>query len=407
MPIIDLQLRLREVGRIRMGAKGERGQPVRLGKWRLTAADKGALDAAAELYGGAVRPWQERDGQYELYTDASEIPFVISPIEISQWYELWSGGGCLRRCDGANDTISDAPCICDPEKRECKPTTRFAVFLHELPVLGVWRFESHGYYAAAELPENARMLRLAMDKGMRIPATLAIEQRAVKRGVNGKVQTQIFPVPVIRIRQRLADLLLEGPPARLAVTERPPDPPEHEICVLVPPAPPEPPVERDAVRSPESAKEPAANGDPKVIALKAFFAECDRLGLTTEFQRDRKAVVMGCTSLSAKLTAKLLHEMSDAEVRRITGVLDKHYGGGVTYPVPPALEPERLLPAPETNHVLSHPEAAKEGAAGQCPKCHAPAGKPHATRCGGPESAKETPREEPPAEEDIDPFADE
>ena len=34
--------------------------------------------------------------------------------------------------------------------RECKLTMRLSVFLTGIDTLGVWRLESHGFYAAAE-----------------------------------------------------------------------------------------------------------------------------------------------------------------------------------------------------------------------------------------------------------------
>jgi Recombination directionality factor-like len=73
----------------------------------------------------------------------------------SQWYQMWSGGGCQRRCDGETEQLTQEPCKCpaDPERRNalaktggaCKPTTRVNVMLPDLPDLGVWKIESRGY----------------------------------------------------------------------------------------------------------------------------------------------------------------------------------------------------------------------------------------------------------------------
>lgn len=203
MSIVNLTRRPREIGRIRMGDKGQRGNPQRLEKFRLTSADRTLLLEAAKLYGGEVQPWKDQPGQFELYIQSDELPCMIAPQEVSQWYELWSGGGCQRRCDGVMEAISGGECICDPDARECKLTTRLSVMLHELPGMGTWRLETHGFYAATEIPSSAELLINLAQRGTYAPAALAIEQREVKR--EGK--TKRFPVPVIRIRQSLQQLM--------------------------------------------------------------------------------------------------------------------------------------------------------------------------------------------------------
>lgn len=213
MPILDIQQRLREIGRIRMGDKvstgGDKTRPNRLDKFRLTSADRTALEAAAICYGGEVRPWAAEKGQFELYIQAEEIPVVVSPIPVDQWLEQWSAGGCTHRCDGCVNQITDEDCSCDRENptdkkaHPCKPTTRVSLMLPDLPSLGVWRLESHGYYAATELPTSVQLLRQGAQSGEYIPATLAIEQRKVVR----KGETKIFPVPVLRLRRVLSEML--------------------------------------------------------------------------------------------------------------------------------------------------------------------------------------------------------
>lgn len=210
MPVTVIQRRARELGRIRMGEKGAKGQPMRLETFRLTSADRELLQAAAARYGGEVRPWQGQPGQFELYTTCDELPCLIAPQEVSQWFELWSGGGCQRRCDGQYCTVAKGggdvetvPCLCDPDERECKLTTRLAVMLHELPGVGTWRLETHGFYAATELPSSAEILVGLARQGVYSPVAIAIEERIVKR--DGK--TKKFPVPVIRIKTALASLM--------------------------------------------------------------------------------------------------------------------------------------------------------------------------------------------------------
>lgn len=193
-----------------MGVRGAKGQPTRLDTFRLTSADEGLLRAAATRYGGTVQPWAAQPGQFELFTEKDELPCIVAPQEVSQWYEMWSGGGCQRRCDGemvtvagANNGSVDQPCLCDPDKRDCKLTTRLSVMLHELPGVGTWRLETHGFYAATELPASAEVLISLARRGNYAPAALAIEERIVKR--DG--QTKKFPVPVLRIQQALATLM--------------------------------------------------------------------------------------------------------------------------------------------------------------------------------------------------------
>lgn len=209
MPIIDLQLRLRECGRIRMGMKGDRGQPVKLKNFRLTSADRDALEAAAKLYGGTVRPWDEQPGQFELFTESPEIPILICDMPVDQWYELWSGGGCQRRCDGQTEQISDRPCLCDPENRTCEMVTRLKVMLPQLPAVGVWRLETGGYFGATEIPGIVELFRgqarEAMAGRAKFPeCSLAIESRTIKKPGE---PTKNFVVPTIRIKQTLLEAL--------------------------------------------------------------------------------------------------------------------------------------------------------------------------------------------------------
>jgi len=80
MPIINIQRKLTEVGRIRLGAKSDKGAPQKLDKFRLTSKSKEALDAAAEVYGGVVKPWAGPDGDsFELLTTTNVLDVVVPP----------------------------------------------------------------------------------------------------------------------------------------------------------------------------------------------------------------------------------------------------------------------------------------------------------------------------------------
>lgn len=213
MPIIELQRRLREVGRIRLGEQVATGngrkRPAKLTKFRLTSRDDQVLTAAAELWGGEVRSWDNGGNpEFELYTDANQVPVVVPPTEMafSQWYEQWSAGGCQVRCDGAWDNQGDKACHCDPENRACKITTRLSVILPDLPGLGVWRVESHGYYAAVELNGAVEVCQQFAGQGRMLPARLRLDQRTVVR--DGK--TNRFAVPVLDVDVQIGQLVALG-----------------------------------------------------------------------------------------------------------------------------------------------------------------------------------------------------
>jgi hypothetical protein len=225
-PILDLQQQWTELGRIRTGIQVEyvkngqtRTRPEKLETFRLTSRHRELIDAAVEAYGDAeVRPWGE---QWEVVTPAKAFDILVPPGQtLTQWNELWSGGGCLRRCDGVTNHLDHSPCACpaDPAERRkastanpptaCHPTTRLSVMLRALPGIGVWRLESHGYYAAVELRGSAQLLSRATEAGLLMPASLRLEQREKK--VPGK-PTNRYAVPVIDIvHTRLVDLLPAG-----------------------------------------------------------------------------------------------------------------------------------------------------------------------------------------------------
>jgi hypothetical protein len=233
VPILDLQRRLVELGRIRTGdqvafqdAQGKtKRRPRKLETFRLTSQRQDLIEEAARLYGAAdgyPRAWND---QWEVVITAANLPVMLPPGEaLSQWNEMWSAGGCIRRCNGQVEMLTDKPCMCPPDPAErrlmaakgeaCKPTTRVNLILHELPGLGVWRLESGGYYAAVELAGAAEYLSMATSVGHRIPAHLRIVKRTVKRQVDGKPQTRNFTVPTIDIDVRPIDLLTGGAEVR-------------------------------------------------------------------------------------------------------------------------------------------------------------------------------------------------
>ena len=197
MTILDVQKRLTEVGRIRLGEKGAKGQPVKLTKFRFTSQDEAAIKRIADLYGGEPNRWTDAptSDQWEVTVEQTSIPVILPPSKsaLSAFYELWSGGGCQRRCDGQTELLSDKPCLCDPDNRECKPTTRLAVILTDLGTSGVWRLETKGWNALTELSGSMEIAD-ALGKGL-TRAKLSLQERISKR--DGK--THRFVVPVVEI----------------------------------------------------------------------------------------------------------------------------------------------------------------------------------------------------------------
>lgn len=249
MPILDLQKRARELGRIRTGAKAGNGAPTKLSKFRLTSASRPLLEKVAALYGGEVREWTPAGGtqQWEVYTSVDRIPIYIPQQPVSQWYEAWTAGGCVHRCDGETDYITGE--ACDPTDpagghQDAKPTTRLNVILCEVEGIGFWRLESHGWNAAVELPQAAEFL--AQANGM-VEGWLSLEERVSKTIKDGKPQTRKFLVPIIEIGVTPAQLMsgqgrvqapsVEGPVERKEIEAPKTDPhgylPQAQQCSTV------------------------------------------------------------------------------------------------------------------------------------------------------------------------------
>lgn len=221
MPIIDLQVRFRELGRIRIGQQVAGGngkrRPDKLEHFRLTSPSQPLIASAAEAFGGTVKPWTSPAGnQWEVVTTTDTLDVVLLPdMALTQWNEMWSGGGCTRRCDGKWETLSDQACLCPAEaavRRElaakgqaCKPTTRLSVMLPALPDIGIWRLEVHGWYAATELLGSLHLAGLTGATAIR--ARLRLEQRETKRPGQ---PTMRYGVPVLELPGLSVDAMLEG-----------------------------------------------------------------------------------------------------------------------------------------------------------------------------------------------------
>lgn len=211
--ILSMQRQARELGRLRTGytdTSGRKPRPVKSPTWVITGHAEHYIQGAAEAWGGTPEQWQPLGGgapQYRVITTTNALDAILPPGDpLSQSFELWSGGGCARRCDGFTETLSDKPCLCraehgddfheKPKGTVCAATTRLNVFLPEMPDVGVWRLETHSWYAAGEIAGAVDLIRSAVGQEAIIPIRLRIEQRQRKAGG----QTKNFPVVVVELR---------------------------------------------------------------------------------------------------------------------------------------------------------------------------------------------------------------
>lgn len=221
--ILTLQRQARELGRLRTGytdTTGTKSRPVRSDTWIITSHSEDYIRAAAEGFGGEAEKWQPLGtgaAQWRVITEQTAIDAIMPPGDpLSQTNEMWSGGGCQRRCDGVTEQLSDSPCLCiaqhgetwheKPKGTVCAATTRLNVILPDLPDVGIYRVETHSFYAANEIAATVDLIRHATDGAVAVPIRLRIEQR--QRVANG--QTKKFPVVVIEIRGATAGQILGG-----------------------------------------------------------------------------------------------------------------------------------------------------------------------------------------------------
>lgn len=213
MVIKTLQSRLTQVGVIRLGqqliSKNNKPYPSKLETFRFTSPSKALIDAVAGLYGGEVKPWKSSAGpQWEVITGVKEVPVLVPPQRIDPNLEHWGNGFRDRMCDGETEAIRKAPCLCAAAQAAghpfgprdiCKPTTRMSLMLADIPSLGTWKIESHGWNAAAELPTLAASIESAPQP---IPARLEVQIREKKdfdpsKPQDKQVESKVFGVPVL------------------------------------------------------------------------------------------------------------------------------------------------------------------------------------------------------------------
>lgn len=223
--IITLQRTVRELGRLRAGlmqaTKSGRQAPTASRNWILTSPNREYLDVAATLWGGRVEPWQPQGAgaaQFRVVTSAPTIDAILPPGDpLSQSYEIWTRGGCQRRCNGEREILGNKgagqPCACrteygddfhkipaiDPNTKQplrCQMMTRLSVFLPELPDIGIWRVESKGFWAATHITSYVDLIKGQVGPSAMVPVRLGIEPRTRVR--DGK--TSQFVEIVVSLR---------------------------------------------------------------------------------------------------------------------------------------------------------------------------------------------------------------
>jgi hypothetical protein len=312
MPLLDIQRKGQQIGRIRIGVlvQPEKGKPYprKIDTFRFTTGSRPTAGAIAEHFGGEVREWRD---EWEVITRESAIPVTVPPRDrvVSQDYEMWSKGGCQRRCDSVTEQISNGPCLCPADQlqraewakanppRACKPVTRINVMIPDLPGLGVFRLDTGSYYAAVEIGDAAALMELARDRGVFLPAILRIDQRS--RVANG--QTKKYPVPVLEVLATFRQIASGELEAGGITAQLPPAPGEAPKAITSGTAPARPAVPAQAPapeaegngpladdgedakqrRAQEIADELAGDIDPPTFRARVWEAE-DK-GLTDQF----------------------------------------------------------------------------------------------------------------------------
>ncbi|MER6914029.1 hypothetical protein ABT354_20340 [Streptomyces sp. NPDC000594] len=244
--LLNLQRQAAELGRLRTGltqpGSNGRNRPVRSANWIVSSHDRTRVEAAATLWGGTVERWTPQgngEAQWRVITESNSIEALLPPGDpLSQYNEMWTGGGCARRCDGITEKLKKRPCVCLDEHGEnwyllgpqqvCRATSRIKVILPDLPGIGLWRADTHSFYAANEWPGVIDMVAAGTGGQGVIPVSMRIEQR--QRLAEGK--TKKFPVVVVDIRATVrqaltgtipGSVLSPVPPAALALERAPRD----------------------------------------------------------------------------------------------------------------------------------------------------------------------------------------
>jgi len=184
-PLHERDVRMPEAGRIRIGVKTGNAMKS-IDTFRFTAIARDNIDQLAALYGGDVVPMNDPKSQHkwQVITPTNSISIYLPREAFSTWYELWEGSGRVRQCDGVTATISTregyepTPCPCHASnKMLCRPVSRLNVIIPDISFAGVWRLETKGWNAMAELPGMIDIVQALNDQGQLVRATLSVQKR--------------------------------------------------------------------------------------------------------------------------------------------------------------------------------------------------------------------------------------
>lgn len=229
-PMLDVQRRHAEVFRIRMGEKGKNGAPVKLtDAIRITSFSESVVEAFVGVYGGEVTVWKDAPNgeQFQAKLPTTELAIMVLPGQsIEQWWEMYRGSVCERRCDGFTESLSGKPCMCPVDitarlgsKNACRPMTRLHVLCPDVEVVGAGTLVTHGMIAAETLPQSVAVAEAALARGLMVPGTLRVVEHKGKKH---------YVVPQIEITGVSLNALTTGE-ARLAITERTQDTPSPRV----------------------------------------------------------------------------------------------------------------------------------------------------------------------------------
>jgi hypothetical protein len=251
MPIIDIQKNHMTVFNVRFGEKvtknGKTFPGMLSDKIRVTSANRLVVDAFVEVYGGEVRPWD--DGQWEAYLPVTALPIMVLPGQsVTQWWELYKGGVCDRRCEGAGgtETISGKPCMCNPnveqrqaDRSQCSLMTRLNFICPEVNVVGAGSLVTHGRIAAETLPQAVAVAEAALRQGQMVPAVLRSVTRIGKNRQYVVPQIEIVGISLQSLMSGETDGVLRGGGAEGAIgpsggTSEPQPSPEPEPVRAIP-----------------------------------------------------------------------------------------------------------------------------------------------------------------------------
>lgn len=277
IPIKNLARRLPELGRVKDGVKvAGKGHPKAIDTLRFTSQDPMALAQVAAALGGEVKAYSDPKSTdtHELITPVAETPVILPPDPLggTPMYELYDGGGRKHWCDGVTceqwrkgpegPEPYEVPCPCAVKgELACKPVVHLSVILPYTRLGGTWRWTTHSYNAAVELPGMVEAIQSLQAKGL-TRGVLRVDSRT--QTIAGV--TRHFKVPVLGV-DATADELASGQATLGLGSGAAPAIATPEVAAIEAGGTPAPPREPSgAVDTPASASPPPSPDDEVIDA---------------------------------------------------------------------------------------------------------------------------------------------